>query len=364
MENNDCFDKNHRFCKALLCEPVDRIPVWIMRQAGRYLPEYQALRKEAKNFLTLCKTPELAMRATLQPIQRFDLDAAILFSDILTIPDALGLGLSFVEGEGPKFERSLRTLRDIKSLPNIEVEEQLSYVMEAMRLVKSALNGKVPIIGFSGTPWTLAAYMVEGGASKNFNAIMRMRYTETHGLHHLLSHLANIVTAYLNAQILAGASAIMLFDSWASLLSEPDYLEFSLIYIQKIIQGIRINHAKIPIIVFSKNGGRQIENLADTGCNAIGLDWNASLKSARTRLLMHRRELNIALQGNLDPACLYSEPKAIKNAVKTLIQESGKRDYIFNLGHGILPDVPVEHVYAMIEAVHEYGHLEATWERA
>lgn len=341
--------------RALLRQPVDRTPVWIMRQAGRYLPEYRAVRKQAKDFLTLCKTPELACEVTLQPIQRFPLDAAIIFSDILTIPDAFGLGLSFLEGEGPKFQKTIRTEADIKGLPNIDPEHDLRYVLDTIRMVNHELAGKIPLIGFAGSPWTVATYMVEGGSSKNFNQIKTWRYQNPKLLHQLLSHLAKTTKNYLNAQIAAGAEIIMLFDTWGGILTPKDYLEFSLHYMADIIQNLAKgkNNQKIPTILFTKNGGHSLSAMAESGVNAIGVDWMTDLKMAKA-IVGHK----VALQGNLDPATLYANPKAIQTEVAMLLDEFGKGPgHIFNLGHGIYPDTNPEHVVAMIEAVHSLSPL-------
>ncbi len=349
----------HRLIRALLCQDVDRTPLWIMRQAGRYLPEYQQIRKENKDFLTLCKTPELAAKITLQPIERFELDAAIIFSDILTIPDAYGLGLYFEEGEGPRFKKPIQSSADILALPKIDPEQDLGYVMNAIRLTHKMLNHSLPIIGFSGSPWTLAVYMVEGGTSKHFQKIKRLRYQDPLALHQLLAHLAESVSDYLNAQIRAGASAVMLFDSWAGVLSQPDYLEFSLFYIKKIIEKLirKKDQSEIPIIVFSKNGGQQLVEIAKAGCNAIGLDWTANVTSAKTLL---REALGkshkIALQGNLDPGILYSSTSNIEIAVKKLLDEMQDcPGFVMNLGHGIPADAPIEGVQALVKALHQYG---------
>lgn len=357
---------SHRLVRALLCQEVDRTPVWMMRQAGRYLPEYRELRKKAGDFLTLCKTPELACEITLQPLQRFPLDAAIIFSDILTIPDAYGLGLHFLPGEGPCFKNPVRTLKEINLLPHIDPEIELGYVMEAIRMTKKSLHGKVPLIGFAGSPWTIATYMVEGSSSKHFNIIKRLRYEEPDALHQLLSHLSKSITDYLMAQISAGADVIMLFDTWGGVLNEPDYLTFSLFYMSNIIQNVKdkiksqqnkkdLNHphpqTEIPIIVFTKNGGKYLEAIADSGCDAIGLDWTANLKNALDTV-----KPNIALQGNLDPAILYAKPDMIIEAVKNNLEMLHKRPgFVFNLGHGVPQDASIEAVSLMIEAVHRYS---------
>lgn len=341
-----------RLIRALLRQPIDRTPVWIMRQAGRYLPEYRKIRSQAKDFLTLCKTPELACQVTLQPLERFPLDAAIIFSDILTVPDALGLGLYFEEGEGPKFSHPIRTQSDIEKLPNIDAEKELSYVMDAIRLTVKELdgrNGRTPLIGFAGSPWTVATYMVEGQSSKTFNQIKRLIYQEPALAHQLLAHLTKISIDYLNAQIKAGCDCIMIFDSWGGLLSPKEYLLFSLYYMQEIVQKLsrHVSGKEIPIILFTKGGAPYLEELSLSGCDCVGLDWTIHLDKAR-QLVQDR----VALQGNLDPAVLYAEPAVIQAEVSKVLAQYGRgAGHIFNLGHGIYPDVPVEHVASMIEAV-------------
>ncbi len=348
--------KNSRFIQALARKPVDMTPVWIMRQAGRYLPEYQALRTRAKSFLNLCKTPDLACEATLQPIKRYDLDAAIIFSDILTIPDALGLGLSFENNEGPRFHRKIQCLKDITALPPLNLAE-LNYVMEAIKLAKQALGGKVPLIGFSGSPWTLATYMLEGGSSKQFNAIKKFRYQEENALKLLLAKLTQAVSLYLEAQIQAGADVLMLFDTWGGLLSPDDYSNFSLASMTEIIQFIKCRYEAIPILLFTKNGGQWLEKIVTSGADGIGLDWTTDIKEARKRI-----QNRAAIQGNLDPAVLYASPSRIVEEVKKILQAVGSNNgHIFNLGHGISPDVPPEHVKVLVDAVHELSrkfHLE------
>lgn len=370
---------NKRLIQALLCEKVDRTPVWIMRQAGRYLPEYREIRERAGNFLTLCKTPELACQVTLQPLQRFPLDAAILFSDILTIPDAYGLGLYFEEGEGPCFKKPIRTLTDIQALPTIDPEIELRYVMDTIRMLQHELGGKLPLIGFAGSPWTIATYMVEGKASKNFNSIRRLGYQEPEILHQLLQHLSQSITDYLSAQIASGVDVVMLFDTWGGILNKQDYLTFSLQYMSNIIQELQKftkqkKLKKIPIILFTKNGGQHLLEIANSQCDAIGLDWTANLQKARQLLddsiregktegkiegeiegkTQENIERKIALQGNLDPAVLYAKPSVIQQAVKKVLAEhQDKPGHIFNLGHGIPSDVSLDSVYALIEAVQE-----------
>lgn len=335
----------HRFIRALYRESVDCTPVWIMRQAGRYLPEYQDLRFKAKSFLNLCKTPELACIATLQPIERFPLDAAIIFSDILTIPDALGLELYFREDIGPQFLKPLCHPDDICGLRTIDPEIELKYVMDAIRMAVHELNGKIPLIGFSGSPWTLATYMVEGGVSKQFNKIRAMLYQDPKTLHVLLAHLTRTVIQYLSAQIKAGVSAIMLFDTWGGILAKEQYLAFSLHYMQEIIASLKTD---IPIILFTKNGGQHLTEIACTGCQGIGLDWLSNLKEAK-ELVGHQ----VALQGNLDPAVLYGDADCIQKSVQNVLEQFGSGGgHIFNLGHGIHRDTSPEKVAIMVEAVH------------
>ena len=340
--------KNDLLLRVLRGEPVPRTPVWMMRQAGRYLPEYRATREAAGQFMTLCRTPELACEVTLQPLERFPLDAAILFSDILTIPDAMGLGLSFVPGEGPAFARPVRTLADVQALPIPDMHDDLGYVMNAVRLIRRELDGRVPLIGFAGSPWTLATYMIEGQASRDFALAKAMLYQEPRTLHLLLDKLASAVTAYLLAQIEAGAQAVMLFDSWGGSLAWQAYRENSLAYMQRIISGIG---GKAPVILFTKGGGNWLEMMKDSGAAAVGLDWTTSLAQAR-RILGE----NIALQGNLDPAILRADPQTIENEVRRVLADYGHgHRHIFNLGHGITPDIPPEHAAAMIEAVHKHS---------
>ena len=337
-----------RLIRALFRQPVDRTPIWIMRQAGRYLPEYRSVRNKVKDFLKLCKTPELACQVTLQPLERFPLDAAIIFSDILTIPDALGLGLAFLEGEGPCFQKPIQTLKDIENLPTLDPEIELRYVMDAIRLSKQALNNRAPLIGFAGSPWTMATYMVEGGGSKSFTKIKKMMFCEPSLLHQLLNHLKETVVRYLKAQVIAGADVVMVFDTWGGILSSADYLHFSLRYMQEIVAAFKTEGMEnVPVILFTKNVGENLQALSATGCEAVGIDWTLSLNKARTMV-----GDKVALQGNLDPAILYGDPECIRNGVKTVLQEFGKGSgHIFNLGHGIHPDIEPEKVAIMVEAV-------------
>lgn len=337
----------HCLIRALFQLPVERTPVWMMRQAGRYLPEYRATRSKAGNFLTLCKTPELACEVTLQPLQRFDLDGAIIFSDILTIPDAMGLGLYFVEGEGPKFHKPIKTLRDIKALAIPDPNTDLSYVMSAISLTRSELKDKVPLIGFAGSPWTLACYMLEGGSSKEFRQIKTLLYQEPKALHHLLNNLTKTTILYLNAQIAAGAQVIMIFDTWGGLLTTAAYQEFSLNYMTEIVSNL--NRQSVPIILFTKGGNLWLEKIALSGCDAIGLDWTIDIGLARQRL-NHK----VALQGNMDPAALFANPENIRNEVMNILQSYGSGSgHVFNLGHGISQYTSPENVKIFIDAIHE-----------
>lgn len=343
--------KNDRFLRALMREPVDITPVWMMRQAGRYLPEYRATRARAGDFLALCKNAELACEVTLQPLERFPLDAAILFSDILTVPDAMGLGLYFETGEGPRFHKTVRTQADVDALPIPNVASDLDYVMAAVRTIRSALNGRVPLIGFSGSPWTLSTYMVEGAGSRDFREIKKLMFTSPEVLHGLLEKLAVTVTAYLNEQIRNGAQAVQIFDTWGGVLNTPCYQEFSLRYMQKIVAGlIRHNDGRaVPCILFTKNGGQWIEQIAATGCDAVGLDWTIEIGQARARV-----GSKVALQGNMDPSILYGTPARIRAEVKRILADFGPNDgHVFNLGHGIALDVDPENAKVFIEAVHE-----------
>ncbi|WP_314284356.1 uroporphyrinogen decarboxylase [Haemophilus sputorum] len=345
--------KNDRYLKALLREPVDMTPVWMMRQAGRYLPEYKATRAEAGDFMSLCRNADLACEVTLQPLRRYALDAAILFSDILTIPDAMGLGLSFGAGEGPKFARPIETKAHVDNLPIPDPEGELQYVMNAVRTIRRELKGEVPLIGFSGSPWTLATYMVEGGSSKAFTKIKKMMYTEPHLLHALLDKLADSVILYLNAQIKAGAQAVMVFDTWGGVLAHRDYQDFSLRYMHKIVDGlIRENEGrKVPVTLFTKGGGLWLEAVAETGCDAIGLDWTVNLHDARQRV-GHK----VALQGNMDPSVLYASPARIEQEVQQILADFGQGSgHVFNLGHGIHLDVPTESPKVLVDSVHEFS---------
>ena len=338
--------KNDRYLKALLREPVDMTPVWMMRQAGRYLPEYKATRAQAGDFMSLCRNADLACEVTLQPLRRYALDAAILFSDILTIPDAMGLGLSFGAGEGPKFARPIEHKIQVDNLPIPDPEGELQYVMNAVRTIRRELKGEVPLIGFSGSPWTLATYMVEGGSSKAFTKIKKM-------IHALLDKLADSVILYLNAQIKAGAQAVMVFDTWGGVLAHEEYKTFSLQYMQKIVEGlIRENEGrKVPVTLFTKGGGLWLEAIADTGCDAVGLDWTVDIRDAKKRV-GHK----VALQGNMDPSVLYAPAARIEQEVKNILAGFGEGSgHVFNLGHGIHQDVPTESPKVFVNAIHEFS---------
>jgi uroporphyrinogen decarboxylase len=345
--------KNDRFLKALAREPVDVTPVWMMRQAGRYLPEYRATREQAGSFMDLCRNAELACEVTLQPLERYPLDAAILFSDILTIPDAMGLGLYFETGEGPKFRKTVRSESEVDALNVPDAESDLDYVMNAVSTIRSALNGRVPLIGFSGSPWTLATYMVEGGSSKDFRHLKAMVYSQPAVAHNLLDKLARAVTDYLNAQIRAGAQAVQIFDTWGGALSAEAYREFSLKYMKQIVDGLIREHdgRHVPVILFTKNGGLWLESMAESGADALGLDWTINIGEARRRV-----GDRVALQGNMDPAVLYASPEAIRAEVKRILNDFGDHPgHIFNLGHGITPQVDPENAKVFIEAVHEFS---------
>tara|TARA_B110000971_G_C19944378_1_gene470311 strand:- start:151 stop:1209 length:1059 start_codon:yes stop_codon:yes gene_type:complete len=345
--------KNDRFLRALARQPVDKTPVWMMRQAGRYLPEYRQVRAQAGDFMSLCKNTELACEVTLQPLERFELDAAILFSDILTIPDAMGLGLYFEEGEGPKFRKPVRTEADIDRLQVVNTASDLGYVTDAVSMIRRELNGRVPLIGFSGSPWTLATYMIEGQSSRDFIRAKTMLYTQPEVLHQLLEKLSLSVIDYLNAQILAGAQVVQIFDTWGGALSHDAYLEFSLAYMKKIVDGL-IKHADgrdVPVILFTKGGGHWLEAMADSGCDCLGLDWTVDIGAAKGRV-----GSQVALQGNMDPAVLRSDRKGIELEVKTILESFGDDDgHVFNLGHGITPDINPDNVKIFIDAVHKFS---------
>ncbi|MEC9363358.1 MAG: uroporphyrinogen decarboxylase [Pseudomonadota bacterium] len=338
---------NDRFLRALRRQPVDRTPLWMMRQAGRYLPEYKATRARAGDFMSLCRNPELCCEVTLQPLDRFGLDAAILFSDILTVPDAMGLGLRFVEGEGPVFDRPVRDAHAIEALGVPDPETELRYVMDAVRTIRGALGTRLPLIGFAGSPWTLATYMIEGAGGSDFHTIKRMAYDAPEALDSLLAKLAASVSLYLEAQQRAGADAQMIFDTWGGVLSPADYVQFSLEPMARIVEHLKRVAPETPVILFTKNGGQHLEAMAETGCDALGLDWTTDLGSARSRV-----GTRVALQGNLDPTWLLAQPARIEAAVARVLDSYGKGPgHVFNLGHGILQQTPPEHAAAMIEAV-------------
>ena len=342
--------QNDVFLRALLKQEVDYTPVWMMRQAGRYLPEYRATRAQAGDFLSLCKNTELATEVTIQPLERFDLDAAILFSDILTIPDAMGLGLYFAEGEGPKFERPIRTEADVAALQVADMDK-LRYVTDAVSSIRKALNGRVPLIGFSGSPFTLACYMIEGGGSKEFRLIKTMMYQRPDLLHKILDVLADSVIVYLNAQIAAGAQAVQIFDTWGGALSHVAYREFSLRYMQKIVAGLtrEAEGRQVPVIAFTKGGGLWLEAMADIGVDALGLDWTVDLGTARGRV-----GNKVTLQGNFDPMALFGTPESIEQEVARILAEFGSGNgHVFNLGHGINQHTNPEHAKVLIDAVHQ-----------
>ncbi len=343
--------KNDTFLRALLRQPTDYTPVWMMRQAGRYLPEYNATRKRAGSFLGLCKSPDYATEVTLQPLDRFPLDAAILFSDILTVPDAMGLGLYFAEGEGPKFERNVRDEAAVAKLAVPDIGATLGYVTDAVAQIRRALDGRVPLIGFSGSPWTLACYMVEGGGSDDHRTVKAMAYSRPDLMHRILEVNARAVTAYLNAQIEAGAQAVMIFDTWGGSLSAGAYRTFSLAYMKQVVEGLKREHggARVPVILFTKGGGLWLEDMAATGCDALGVDWTIELSEARRRV-----GDRVALQGNIDPCVLFADPASIRAEVGRVLESFGAGSgHVFNLGHGISQFTPPEHAAALVAAVHE-----------
>ncbi len=343
--------KNDRFLRALLREPVDRTPLWMMRQAGRYLPEYRATRAQAGSFMDLCTDPELACEVTLQPLRRYPMDAAILFSDILTIPDAMGLGLHFVEGEGPRFHKPVRTEADIAALEVVDARRDLAYVVKAVETIRDALAGSVPLIGFAGSPWTLATYMVEGGSSREFARVKTLAFNQPELMHQLLAVLADSVADYLTAQIEAGAQAVQIFDTWGGALGHAAYRDFSLAYMARAVARLprERDGRRIPVILFTKNGGQWLEAMADTGADCLGLDWTTDLGDARARV-----GERVALQGNMDPAWLRADPERIRDEVGRILQSFGQGSgHIFNLGHGITPDIDPDHVTAFVDAVQE-----------
>lgn len=343
--------KNDRFLRALMREPVDYTPMWMMRQAGRYLPEYRETRTKAGSFMDLCKNPELACEVTIQPLDRYPLDAAILFSDILTIPDAMGLGLTFGVGEGPRFSKPVRTEQDVANLAVPDMEDDLGYVMDAVRTIRRELDGRVPLIGFSGSPWTLATYMVEGSGTKEFANVKKMMFDRPDLMHQVLDVLARSVIEYLNAQIAAGAQAVMIFDTWGGVLTPRDYHAFSLTYMDKIVKGLnRVSEGRaVPVVLFTKGGGQWLSAMADTGCDALGVDWTTDLADARARV-----QGRVALQGNMDPSILYASPARIREEVEVILASYGQGPgHVFNLGHGIHQHVDPDRVIGLVESVHE-----------
>ncbi len=359
--------KNDRLLRALRFEPVDTTPVWMMRQAGRYLPEYKATRAEAGDFMSLCKDTARATEVTLQPLRRMDLDAAILFSDILTIPDAMGLGLYFEAGEGPKFKHPIRTQSDLDRLPTLDVNDSLDYVMRAVTSIRHALSGQVPLFGFSGSPWTLATYMVEGGSSKDYRYTKGFLYSNPEFLHQLLDKIAVAVIDYLDAQIVAGAQIVQIFDSWGGALGHRQFIEFSHAYNKRIVAELKVRHPQIPVVLFTKGGGLWLDVQADSEADALGLDWTMPIDRARQILTERQRQLtkqhkkiqrSKAIQGNLDPSTLYGAPSSIRSEVNLMLDSAyaggEKTGYIANLGHGITQWVNPEHAKVFIDAVHDY----------
>jgi uroporphyrinogen decarboxylase len=343
--------KNDLLLRALMRQPVPRTPVWIMRQAGRYLPEYREVRGQAGDFMSLCRNPELACEVTMQPLRRYKLDAAILFSDILTVPDAMGLGLHFIAGEGPKFKEPVQSVDAIRNLRVPDVEQKLGYVFEAVRTIRRELNGEVPLIGFAGSPFTVGTYMVEGGSSREFPTIKALAKESPDVLDHLMNIVAETTTEYLNAQIEAGAQAVQIFDTWGAALEGDDFRRFSMASMQKIIDGLirEKDGQKIPVILFTKGAGPLLSDLAETGCDALGVDWTTDLATAREYV-----GDKVALQGNLDPATLRESPEVIRQGVADTLASYGKGPgHVFNLGHGITPDIDPDHLGALVDAVHE-----------
>ena len=351
---------NDTFLRALLREPTDYTPVWLMRQAGRYLPEYRATRERAGSFLALCKTPDLACEVTLQPLDRYELDAAILFSDILTVPDAMGLGLQFVEGEGPQFERPLRDEASIRRLPVPDVNEELRYVMDAVRTIRNALDGRVPLIGFTGSPWTLACYMVEGQGSSDFRLVKSLMYKRPDLMKHILDVTTKVVANYLIAQIEAGAQAVMVFDTWGGNLADGNYQKYSLDPMRAVLAALpkeveeHGRKVRVPSVVFTKGGGLWLDSIADCGADAVGLDWTVNLGRARAQV-----GDRVALQGNLDPMVLMADPAQIEVETRRVLDSYGKpaagNGHVFNLGHGISQFTEPDHVTTLVDTVHQYS---------
>ena len=359
--------KNDRLLRALRFEPIDTTPVWMMRQAGRYLPEYKATRAEAGDFMSLCKDTARATEVTLQPLRRYDLDAAILFSDILTIPDAMGLGLYFEAGEGPKFKYPIRNQADLDRLPVLDVNDSLDYVMRAVTSIRKALNGQVPLFGFSGSPWTLATYMIEGGSSKDYRYTKGFLYSNPDFLHQLLDKLATSVIDYLDAQVVAGAQILQIFDSWGGALGHRQFIDFSHAYNKRIVAELKVRHPDIPVVLFTKGGGLWLDIQADSQADALGLDWTMPLDRARQVLTESQRQLtkqhkklqsSKAIQGNLDPATLYGSPATIRAEVNAMLDSAyangEKTGYVANLGHGITQWVNPDNAKVFIDAVHDY----------
>jgi uroporphyrinogen decarboxylase len=343
--------QNDLLLRALLREPTERTPVWIMRQAGRYLPEYREVRGQAGDFMSLCRNPELACEVTMQPLRRYKLDAAILFSDILTVPDALGLGLYFETGEGPKFKRPIRRAAEIRKLPIPDVTDDLGYVFDAVRTIRKALDGRVPLIGFAGSPWTVGTYMVEGGSSRDFKRIKGLAAEDPAALELMLDKVAQVTTQYLNAQVEAGAQAIMVFDTWGAALEGDDYRRFSLANMQKIVDGLvrERDGRRVPVILFTKGAGPRLADMVDTGCDALGVDWTTDLADARKYV-----DDKVALQGNLDPATLREPAELIRQGVADTLASYGRGPgHVFNLGHGITPDIDPDKLGVLVDAVHE-----------
>ncbi|MHA7840369.1 MAG: uroporphyrinogen decarboxylase [Gammaproteobacteria bacterium] len=346
--------KNSALLQVLQGKTPHRLPIWLMRQAGRYLPEYRAIREKIPNFLALCKTPELACEVTLQPLRRFDLDAAIIFSDILVVPHAMGMELHYLVGEGPSFPDPIRTATQIAQLQEPDPMDALGYVSDAISLTQKGLQGSVPLIGFAGSPWTVATYMVEGGSSKQFSVIKALCYKEPALMHTLLEKVTRVTIAYLLSQIYAGVQVVQLFDTWGGILTSDHYEQFSLQYMKQIITALRddARGAHIPIILFTKQGGQWLDKIADTGCDGIGLSSEIEYMEARQKV-----KSSIVLQGNLDPAALFAEPAIIESEVKKIINQVTPGDgFIFNLGHGIQQKTPPEHVAFLVDTVHQLSY--------
>lgn len=343
--------QNDLYLRALRGEKVERTPIWVMRQAGRYLPEYRQTRQRAGDFLTLCKTPEMACEVTLQPIDRFGLDAAILFSDILTIPDAMGLGLTLEEGVGPVFAKPIRNAQQIDALGVPDMEQDLGYVMDAVRTIQGELNGRVPLIGFTGSPWTLASYMVEGSGSKEFRLIKGLMFEQPEAAYRLLRVVTDSVIEYLRAQVDAGVQSLMVFDTWGGMLSTSNYLKFSLAYMQEIVTALKTSHPEIPIVLFTKGGGLWLEHMAATGCDGLGLDWTIDMANAKQRV-----GNKVVLQGNLDPVVMNTGAAQVESAALEVLASYGHHEpndkgHIFNLGHGIQPHAHPDNMRTLVETV-------------